>query len=364
MSASHRRPPRLFPIPSRRDAIASESPLRDLLMQLLRGEDLSRAQSGLLLGELLEEKTSDAEIGAVLAALSIKGETVDELTGLAEAMRARSRHLHCRHERFIDTAGTGSSQAKTFNVSTAAAFVCAGAGLPVAKHGSRAATSRSGSADVLSELGIDVQMDAAASERALNQIGICFLFAPLYHRATARVAALRRQLGLHTTFNLLGPLTNPAGAPRQLLGVWHQALLNPVAHTLAALGSEKAWIVSGADGLDEITTSGLTLVAEVTQQEVRCFTIQPSDFGLPVCANLAELSGGSPRENAQLIRAIFSGERDARTSMARDLVVANAAAALFVGGQEQDLRSAAERARASLESGAALEKLEVLSSLR
>lgn len=358
--AGHRRPAWLLPTPARRDDSEMESPVRALLVRLMRGQDLSRLEAASLFGAAMDERATNAQIGAALVALAIKGETVDELTGMAEAMRARALRICCRHERFIDTAGTGSSYAKTFNVSTAAAFVCAGAGLPVAKHGSRAATSLSGSADVLTELGVNVQVDAAVSERCLNEIGICFLYAPLYHRATARVAGIRRQLGVHTTFNLLGPLTNPAGAPRQVVGVWHETLLDPLAHTLAALGTDHAWVVHGSDGLDEVTTSGLTMVAEARAGQVRVFTIQPNDFGLPSCGSLAALRGGTARDNAQLIRAVLDGETGPRVEAARDLIVANAAAAIFVGGLEGDLDRAADRAQESIRSGAALGKLEAL----
>lgn len=360
MSASFRRPPRLFPIPARRDAAKTDSSLRELLTRLMRGEDLSRAQAAQLLEEILQERTGDAEIGAVLVALSIKGETVEELTGMAEALRARSMRLKCAHEFFIDTAGTGSSHAKTFNVSTAAALVCAGAGVAVAKHGSRAATSRSGSADVLAALGVNVEMPPALSERCLDEVGLCFLFAPLYHRATARVAGLRRQLGLHTTFNLLGPLTNPAGAPCQIIGVWHESLLEPIAYALLQLGTRRAWVVHGSDGLDEITTSGPSEIAQVANGSVGRFTITPEDFGLARQENLQQLRGGDASANAELIKTVLRNESGTRIEAARDLVIANAAAAIFVAGAAQDFSSAAAVAANSLKSGAALKKLEAL----
>ena len=215
--------------------------------------------------ELLKESANNSQIAAALVALAIKGETTEELAGMAEAMREHSVKINSIHKDFIDTAGTGSSKVKTFNVSTAAAFVIAGAGLPVAKHGSRAATSKSGSADVLQALGVNVSAAREISEKCLNEIGICFMFAPQYHASTARVAAIRRELGVHTTFNLLGPMTNPANAPFQIMGVWHADLMEKVAETLQALGTKKAWIVHGADGLDEITVSGKTNVAEITR---------------------------------------------------------------------------------------------------
>src|SRR6266850_63140 len=236
--------------------------LSHFLARLMRGENLSRSEASEFLESLLDGVATDGQIAGALVALALKGETVDELTGIAAAMRRRAVPLKPGHKRFLDTAGTGSSCAKTFNVSTAAAFVIAGAGLPVAKHGNRAASSSCGSADVLAALGVNVSAPPEISEKCLNEIGICFMFAPLYHGATARVAGVRRELGVHTTFNLLGPLTNPARAPRQVIGVWNRALLEPLAKTLALLGTERAWLVHGADGLDEVTIAGTTFVAE------------------------------------------------------------------------------------------------------
>jgi anthranilate phosphoribosyltransferase len=323
----------------------------------MRGENLCRAEASALLDALLDGAATDAQIAAALVALSLKGETVEELTGMAEAMRARARRVYCKHNRFIDTAGTGSSRAKTFNVSTAAAFVIAGASLAVAKHGGRAATSRSGSADVLTALGVNVQAAPEQTEGCLNELGICFMFAPLYHGATARVAGVRRELGVHTTFNLLGPLTNPAGAPRQLIGVWHAALVEPLAQALAALGTERAWVVHGADGLDEVTLEGETLVAEARAGEsIKTFEIGPQDFGLRR-TSLRALRGGDAEANAQTIRAVLRGTR---LDEARDLVVANAAAALFVGGAADNLYDAARLAEKSIDGGAAQSALDRL----
>jgi anthranilate phosphoribosyltransferase len=345
----------LLPTPARRDE-PSGSSLREFTLRLMRGENLRREEAAALLDALLDGAATDAQIGAALVALAVKGETVEELAGLASAMRARAVRIHARHECFIDTAGTGSSTAKTFNVSTAAAFIIAGAGLPVAKHGSRAATSRSGSADVLTALGLNVNAAPEVSEHCLNEFGVCFMFAPLYHGATARVAGVRRELGVHTTFNLLGPLTNPAGAPRQLIGVWHEALVEPLAHALLALGAERAWVVHGRDGLDEVTLAGSTKVAEVAGGAVRVFEVAPEDFGLKA-APLDGLRGGDATENARIIRSILSGER---RDAGRSLVVANAAAALFVGGVATDLREATRLAEHSIDDGAALGKLERL----
>ena len=327
-----------------------------ILAQLLDGKDLGRNGASQLIRLLFNGNLTEAQIAAGLIALKLKGETVEELTGFAEGMRERAVPLNTNHTCFIDTAGTGSSSAKTFNVSTAAAFVIAGAGLPVAKHGNRAASSKCGSADVLSVLGVNVQAEPSVSEACLNEIGICFMFAPLYHGATARVAGVRRELGVHTTFNLLGPLTNPARAPRQIIGVWNRELIEPLAQTLALLGTERAWIVHGADGLDEVTIADSTFVAEAKDGEIHTFEIKPEDFGL-ARAQLDDLRGGGAAENAAIIRSVLSGDRK---DAARSLVLINAAAALFVGGFADNLRQAAQLAAESVDTGRALEKLSEL----
>jgi anthranilate phosphoribosyltransferase len=241
-------------------------------------------------------------------------------------------------------------------VSTAAAFVIAGAGLPVAKHGNRGVTSRSGSSDVLTALGVGVNASPEVSEKCLNDIGVCFMFAPLYHGTTARVAAIRRELAVRTVFNLLGPLTNPAGAPYQLVGVCHAELVEPIAETLAALGTKRAWVVHGLDGLDEVTLAEKTKVAEAQDGSVRTFELGPEDFGLRP-SSLESLAGGDAAASAQIIREVFSGGRD---DAARDLIVANAAAGLFIAGAAEDLRQAASLAAASIDTGAAAAKLEDL----
>src|SRR6266480_2981273 len=360
------RPRWLLPTPPRTDEFQCEAidvgdfELRQMTLRLMRGENLSRAEAENFLGALLNPAATDAQVAAALAVLAVKGETVEELAGMAEAMRNRAIPVRCHHERFIDTAGTGSSAAKTFNVSTAAAFVIAGAGLPVAKHGSRAATSHSGSADVLEALGVNTAAPPGTVERCLNEHGICFMFAPLFHGATARVAHVRRELGVHTTFNLLGPLTNPASAPFQILGVWHRSLLERVASALASLGVERAWVVHGADGLDEITIADKTYVAACSSgSPVETFTISPHDFGLERWS-LDGARRRRPAENAQLIRAILQGREDENFAAARDLVAMNAAAALHVAGLASDLRQAARLARESIDSGRAMSKLEAL----
>jgi anthranilate phosphoribosyltransferase len=352
------RPSWVLPTTARTDEPPPQG-LKNILLHLMRGQNIARRDARHLLDELLSEKATDTQISAALVALAIKGETVDELAGMAEAMREHSVKINSIHTDFIDTAGTGSSKVKTFNVSTAAAFVIAGAGLPVAKHGSRAATSKSGSADVLAALGVNVSASRETSEKCLNEIGICFMFAPLYHASTARVAAVRRELGVHTTFNLLGPMTNPASAPFQIMGVWHKDLVAPVAETLRALGTKRAFVVHGLDGLDEITVSDKTLVAEVTPEYLKFFEIAPEDLGFETVSiqDSENLRGGDAEKNAEIIWEVLENKR---RDAARSLVLMNAAAAIFVGGKAGSLNEAAKIATISLESSAALEKLHLL----
>jgi len=338
--------------------------LRQITFRLMRGEHLTHEEAEEFLRALLHPNATDAQIAAALTAMAVKGETVAELAGMAAGMRARAVPLPTRQARFIDTAGTGSSRAKTFNVSTAAAFVIAGAGLPVAKHGSHAVTSRAGSADVLEALGVNTTASPEDTQRCFNEHGICFMFAPLFHGASARVAHVRRQLGVHTIFNLLGPLSNPARAPLQLLGVWSPALLARMASALVRIGIENAWVIHGSDGLDEITLTGETMVAACSSKSndtaaVKTFTISPRDFGLDT-RSLDELRGGGPQENARLIRAVLDGQKSDHVAAARDLVIINAAAALHLGGMAPDLLTATDLARQSTETGQAAAKLDAL----
>lgn len=356
----------LLPTPPRTDNIPQQAgeigdfELRQITLRLMRGENLARDEAENFLNALLNPAATDAQLAAALTVLAVKGETVEELAGMAEAMRNRAIPLRARHARFIDTAGTGSSSAKTFNVSTAAAFVIAGAGVPVAKHGSRAATSRSGSADVLKALGVNTAARPETVEHCLNEHGVCFMFAPLFHGTAARVTHVRRELGVHTTFNLLGPLTNPARAPFQILGVWHPLLLERVASALVLLGVKRAWVVHGADGLDEITITDKTFVAACSSGNgVENFAISPDDFGMKQ-QSLDELRAGAPQENAQLIRTILEGKDAKEVAAARDLVIINAAAALYITGLAPDLREGAILARASIDSGRAASKLDAL----
>jgi len=325
------------------------------LRRIIGGEDLARSEMEALIGAVMDGAVDPPVQAALLAALATKGETVEELAGAAAAMRQRvSRVTHSRGE-VLDTCGTGGDGAGTFNISTAAALVTAAAGVPVAKHGNRSVSSRSGSADVLEALGVAIDLDAEAAGRCLDEVGIAFLFAPRLHPAMREVGAVRRALGVRTIFNVLGPLTNPAGARRQLLGVFAEPLVEKVARVLLGLGCEHAWVVHGADGLDEITTTGPTRVAEVREGRVRRFDLAPESFGIER-AQLAALAGGEPAENAQRLVRVLAGERGAL----RDVTLLNAAAALLVGGVVTALEDGLERAAATIDSGAAAGLLERL----
>ena len=320
-----------------------------LLVRLARREDLTRDEAASLVECFVDERVTDAQIGATLVALAMKGETADELAGLAHALRERAIPVRTRHRVFLDTAGTGGDGSGTFNISTTAAFVIAAAGMPVAKHGNRAASSRSGSADVLAALGIPIDRDADDAGASLDELGICFMFAPKYHAATRRVADVRRQLGIRTAFNLLGPLTNPARAPRQVIGVGTASAVDRVAEVAALLGIERAWIVHG-DGLDELSISGPTRIADVRDGAIVGYLeLRPEDAGLEPGAS-GSCGGGSPEENAAVLVGILEGAiRDAR----RDIVVLNAAAGLVVGDVAESLEDGARRAEAAIDSGAA-----------
>ncbi|MBI1760388.1 MAG: anthranilate phosphoribosyltransferase [Acidobacteria bacterium] len=330
--------------------------LQPLLNKLMTGADLAQTEAAQLLDALLADDVTDAQIAAALIALALKGETAEELAGFATTMRGRAARIVAPHAKFIDTCGTGGSPAKTFNVSTAAAFVVAAAGLPVAKHGNVGVTSKAGSADVLRALGVRVDLPPARVGEIFAEIGLCFMFAPLHHAATKRVAIVRRELGVRTIFNLLGPLTNPAGAPFQVIGVSNAAAVSKVAHALAHLGTQRAWVVRGEDGLDEITLAGRTLVYEVAPAGVEQLDITPGHFDVPR-HSLETLRGESAAANAATIRAILQGEL---TGAARDLVLINAAANLYVAELCDSLQAAFELARETVESGAALAKLEAL----
>jgi anthranilate phosphoribosyltransferase len=333
--------------------------LTSLLNNLIARRDLTQSEAASLLDLILTDDVTDARIAGALIALAAKGETEEELAGFAETMRVRCTRITTRHTDFIDTCGTGGSAAKTFNVSTAAAFVVAAAGVPVAKHGNVGVTTRAGSADVLRALGVKTDLAPDLVSEILDEIGICFMFAPLHHAATRRVAQVRRDLGVRTIFNLLGPLTNPAGAPFQVVGVSNEPACQKVAGALSRLGTRRAWIVHGEDGLDEITLAGKTTVFESSPDGVRRFEIVPEDFGL-TRTSLENLRGGSAEENAETISAVLAGDRQ---DAARDLVLLNAAASIYIAGGAADFTGAMEAAKMAINSGTAMAKLRALQSL-
>lgn len=334
----------------------ANTPLHSFLVRLMRGEDLSLEDAADFFRALTLKDANPTQIAGALVALAAKGETYAELAGMAQAMREKAVNIKSRHKNFIDTAGTGSSNSKTFNVSTAASFVIAGAGLAVAKHGNRAVTSKTGSADVLEKLGVKVSIEPEAAQACLNGAGICFMFAPKFHPTLLKVGEVRRNIGVRTSLNLLGPLSNPANAPKQIIGVWHQSLVEPLARALALLGTEKAWVVHGSDGLDEVTLTGDTYVAEVERGNLSSFKISPENFGLKRAA-VEHLQVDKPDQSAKIITEVLQSKR---RDEARSLVVLNAAAALFVGGLAKDTMHAARIAEQSIDSGQAEYKLERL----
>jgi anthranilate phosphoribosyltransferase len=316
--------------------------------------DLSAEQTAAVLAEIMEGNASEVQTAAVLIALRTKGETIDELVGLATTMRRLAKPVRTAREDLIDTAGTGGGR-PTFNVSTTAALIAAGAGCAVAKHGNRSATGLSGSADLLEALGVRIDLDPDAVARCIEQAGFGFMFAPAHHGATRFVVPVRKELAVRTIFNFLGPLTNPAGAARQVIGVSDAAFLDTIAGALARLGAVKALVVSSADGLDEMSTSGTTRVVEVDGPEVHSYEVSPEDVGLPR-ARPEDLAGGTPDRNAETTRRIFEGEPGPQ----RDLAVLNAGAAVYVAGRADSLQEGVRAAEAAIDDGRASATLERL----
>jgi anthranilate phosphoribosyltransferase len=326
-------------------------------------ESLSREEAREVMAEVLKGQCTDAQIAALLIALHMKGETVEEIVGFAEAIRAAAVPLELHdssvldasgteRDALVDTCGTGGDTSGTFNISTATAFVVAGAGVRVAKHGNRSVTSKCGSADVMEALGVNIQLPIAQLAACLKKVGIAFFFAPAMHSAMKYVQTARRELRVRTIFNLLGPLTNPARATCQVVGVYSADLVEKLAEALSMLGLRRALVVHGSDGLDEITITGPTRVAEVREGRVRSYEITPEEFGLQR-ATLEDISGGDAEGNAALIRGVLSGQKSAR----RNVVILNAAAALVAAGRADHLRDAVPFASAAIDSGAAMEKL-------
>jgi anthranilate phosphoribosyltransferase len=324
---------------------------------LASGRDLPSEQAADVLAEIMSGNASQVETAAVLIALRTKGETVDEIVGLATTMRRLARPVHAGVDGLVDTAGTGGGR-QTFNVSTTAAIIAAGAGCAMAKHGNRSATGLSGSADVLEALGVRIDLKPDAVARCIAEVGFGFMFAPAHHGATRYVVPVRKELAVRTIFNFLGPLTNPAGATRQLIGVSDPAYLDTIAAALAKLGARKALVVSSADGLDEMSTSGTTRVVEVDEGRLRAYEVAPEDVGL-TRADPGAITGGTPDANADVTRRIFSGERGPE----RDLAALNAGAAIYVSGRVGSLEEGVRSAEAALDDGRAAGALEALSTL-
>lgn len=329
--------------------------IKDALARLLDGHDLERDEARRVMGSIMEGEATPAQIGGFLVALRLKGETADEIAGCAEAMREHVLPVRPRRDDLVDTAGTGGDGARTFNISTAAALVAAAAGAGVAKHGNRAVSSSSGSADVLEALGFSLELPPERIERSIDELGFGFLFAPTHHPAMRHAAPVRRELAARTVFNVLGPLTNPAGARAAIVGVYAPELVPTIADVLLRLGATRAFVVHGAGGVDELSPTGPNLVCEVADGEVRRREIDPLELGVPRCAP-EELRGGDPAENAKTIRDIFSGANGGR----RDAVLLNAAGALAAAGRAKDLREGLGLAREALDSGLAGNRLEEL----
>jgi anthranilate phosphoribosyltransferase len=327
--------------------------IQNALARLLEGESLTRAETRDVMGTIMSGEATPAQIGGFVVALRLKGETADEIAGAAEAMRAHVVEVRPRRADLVDTAGTGGDGANTFNISTAAALVAAAAGAGVAKHGNRAVSSASGSADVLEELGFQLELSAAQIAQSIDELGFGFMFAPLHHPAMRHAAPVRRELAARTVFNLLGPLTNPAGARAQIVGVYSSALVPVIADVLAKLGAHRAFVVHGAGGIDELSPAGPNLVCEVVDGAVHRREIDPQALGIPRCDPL-ELRGGTPAENARTIERIFAGElHDGR----RSAVLLNAAGAIAAAGHAADLAEGLEVAHEALDSGAAAARL-------
>jgi len=318
---------------------------------------LTRAEAEQAFGILFDGEATPSQIGGLLMALRTRGETVDEYAAAAAVMRAKCHKVRAP-KGAMDIVGTGGDGKGTLNISTATAFVVAGAGVPVAKHGNRNLSSKSGAADALGQMGINVMVHADVVEKALETVGIGFMMAPMHHPAMAHVGPVRAELGTRTIFNILGPLTNPAGVKRQLTGAFTRDLIHPMAEVLQTLGSEKAWLVHGSDGTDELSIAGISWVAALENDEIREFEISPADAGLPVHPFEAIL-GGTPTENGAAFRALLNGEKGAY----RDAVLLNAAAALVVADKVAALPEGVELARESIDSGAALSKVEGLAKI-
>ena len=332
--------------------------IQEALKKVLDKLNLKEEEMILVMTQVMEGKVEDSQLGAFLTALRMKGETVEEITGAAKVMRDKAEKIKVSQNPIIDTCGTGGDGANTFNISTTAAFVVAGCDISVAKHGNRAVSSRSGSADVLKCLGVNIEASKFTVEKCIDQIGIGFLFAPLMHGAMKHAAGVRKQLGIRTIFNLLGPLTNPAGANAQVVGIYDSSRLKQIASVLKLLGTRKAFVVHGSDGLDEITLTGETKVCELANGQISEYILKPDSFELTAC-EAKDITGGTPEENADILKAILSGIKGPK----RDIVLMNASAAICASDKKESLKAAMELARESIDSGSAEQKLNDLCRL-
>ena len=326
--------------------------IKEAIQSLVSGKNLSEAEMAGCIKEIMEGKSTDAQIGSFLTALRMKGETVEEITGAARIMRDKATTIKAP-EGVLDTCGTGGDMSHTFNISTTTAFVVAGAGVPVAKHGNRSVSSQSGSADLLEALGIKIDLTPAMVERCLSETGFGFLFAPLFHPAMKFAIGPRREMGIRTIFNILGPITNPAGAQRQILGVYADALTETLAKVLGKLGALDAIVVHGEDGLDEITISSRTKVSRFCQGKTDNFYVEPEDFGLRK-GTIKDIRGGTKDDNAAITLSILNGEKGPR----RDIVLMNTAFALIAAGKTEDMKTALSIAADTIDSGKASQKLD------
>jgi len=332
--------------------------IREAIEKLVNRVGLSESETVAVMNQIMTGEATPLQVAAFLTALRMKGETVDEITGAARVMREKAHRVHTGAKPVLDTCGTGGDQKGTFNISTTSAFVVAGAGVNVAKHGNRSVSSQSGSADVLGALGVKVDAPKERVEACIEKIGIGFLFAPLLHEAMKYAVQPRRDIGIRTIFNLLGPLTNPAMARYQLIGLYSGELVSMIAHVLNNLGSDRALVVHGMEGLDEISLCGPTKVAELRDGQVKEYTIEPGQFGLAQC-RLEDLHGGSPEQSAAVVRSVLEGKK----GPARDVVLLNSGAALYVGRAADSIQDGICLAAESIDSGKARQKLEQLAQL-
>ncbi len=330
--------------------------IKEAIQKLVDKKDLAPVEAEAVMNQIMSGKATDAQIAGFLIALRLKGETIDEITACAKVMREKASRIRPKnHSQLVDVVGTGGDRTGTFNVSTAAAFVVAGAGVPVAKHGNKGVSSKSGSADVLSALGVNIMLDPARVEECISNVGIGYMFAPKFHGAMKYAIGPRKELGVRTVFNILGPLTNPAEAPYELMGVFDEALVEPLAEVLGNLGCRHAVVVNGG-GMDEITLSGETKVAEYKKGHIHSYSIKPTDFGIRI-ADLEEIKGGSPDENRQIILDILDGKEKGPK---RDIVLLNAAMALFAAEKVTNMRTGISKAEKAIDSGSAMKKLRAL----